>query len=212
LGRLAAQENTGDHGSSRTAAPYVVTPLEGLRAYLGPEVELIHLDETQAARAAELAPRVDAVIVVAGNDYNDEGESISPGGPDAFLRPVVQGYKNMGKPLQALLLQSMARLQARRFQSRDGSPLGGDRESLSLRPEQAALIQAVAGLNPNTVVCLVCGSMILVDGWAEGVPAILYAWYAGMRGGRALARVLFGEVNPSGRLPFSIPADPGHLP
>jgi len=89
---------------------------------------------------------------------------------------------------------------------------GGDRQNLSLKPEQAALIQAVAGINPHTVVCLVCGSMIMIDAWAENIPAILYSWYSGMEGGTALARLLFGDVNPSGKLPFSIPASVEHLP
>ncbi len=56
LGKLAAQENTGDHGSSRIYAPYVITPLDGLKKYFGEGVEITHLDETQIARAKELAP------------------------------------------------------------------------------------------------------------------------------------------------------------
>jgi beta-glucosidase len=215
LGKLATQANTGDHGSSRIEAPYVVTPLEGLKAYLNATqrgVEIIHLDETQALEAKKLAAEVDCVIAVVGNDYHDEGEYVSPGGMDEFIKPVVEGYKNMGKPIQAALLKSTARLQASQFTAQDGSPVGGDRQNLSLKSEQAALIKAVAGVNPNTVVCLVCGSMIMIDDWADDVPAILYAWYAGMAGGHALARVLFGEVNPSGKLPFTIPAEQSHLP
>ena len=96
--------------------------------------------------------------------------------------------------------------------SDNGSPVGGDRKSLSLKPEQARLIQEVGGINPNTVVCLVCGSMIMIDAWAEQVPAVLYSWYAGMEGGNALPRILFGDVNPSGKLPFTIPTDVSHLP
>jgi beta-glucosidase len=70
----------------------------------------------------------------------------------------------------------------------------------------------MAGINPNTVVCLVCGSMVMIDDWADQIPAVLYSWYAGMGGGSALARVLFGEVNPSGKLPFTIPSSTDHLP
>lgn len=212
LGRLAAQANTGDHGSSRVEPPYVVTPLAGIKAYLGDGVEVIHLDESQVQEAKRLAGGVDAVIVVAGYDFNDEGEFVSPGGMADFLKPVIKGYRNMGKPLKAALLRLLARSQAGRFMAANGSPVGGDRQSLSLKAGQAQLIRAVAGVNPNTVVCLVCGSMIMIDDWAKNVPAILYAWYAGMEGGHALARVLFGEVNPSGRLPFAIPTEVGHLP
>ena len=54
--------------------------------------------------------------------------------------------------------------------------------------------------------------MILIEDWAEKIPAVLYSWYAGMEGGTALARLLFGDVNPSGKLPFTIPTTPDHLP
>jgi beta-glucosidase len=212
LGRLASQENTGDHGSSRIYAPYVVTPLQGIRAYLGEGVEVIHLDENQLSEATATAAEADCVIVIAGYDYRDEGEYVSPGDMQEFLQPVIQGYKNMGKPFKAALLKWMSSRRANQFAEEDGSPVGGDRSNCSLKADQAAMIKAVAGINPNTVVCLVCGSMVMIDDWADEVPAILYAWYAGMEGGHALARILFGDVNPSGRLPFSIPEHESHLP
>jgi beta-glucosidase len=74
------------------------------------------------------------------------------------------------------------------------------------------MIKTIARINPNTVVTLVCGSMLMIDDWADEIPAILYGWYSGMEGGNALARVLFGEVNPSGKLPFTIPTEAAHLP
>lgn len=212
LGKLAAQENTGDHGSSRVYAPYVVTALEGLKKYLGPGVEILHRDETQLAEAQQLAGEVDCVVIIAGNDFNDEGEYVSPGGMEEMLKPIITGYRNMGKPFKAALLKRQAKSIAAGAQSPVGLAPGGDRQNLSLKPEQVALIQAVAGINPSTVVCLVCGSMVMIDEWAENVPAILYSWYSGMEGGTALARLLFGDVNPSGKLPFSIPASVEHLP
>ncbi|MFN2284595.1 MAG: beta-glucosidase, partial [Anaerolineae bacterium] len=212
LGKLATQENTGDHGSSQVYAPYVITPLEGLKRYLGRDVEILHRDETQIAEAKQLAGEVDCVIIIAGNDFNDEGEFVSPGGMQEMLKPVIAGYRNMGRPIRATLLKLMARFIAAGAQSPVDLSPGGDRQSLSLKLEQHKLIQAVAGINPNTVVCLVCGSMIMIEDWAEDIPAILYSWYAGMEGGTALARLLFGDVNPSGKLPFSIPTSTDHLP
>jgi len=212
LGRLAAQENTGDHGSSRIFAPYVITPLEGLKKYFGEGVEVLHRDETQLDEAKRLAAEVDCVIIIAGNDFNDEGEFVSPGGASDFMVPVFAGYKNMGQPIKTALLKFSQRAMAKQVMNDNGSPLGGDRKSLSLKPEQVRLIQEVGGINPNTVVSLVCGSMIMIDTWAEQVPAVLYSWYAGMEGGIALPRILFGDVNPSGKLPFTIPTDVNHLP
>jgi len=75
IGRLADVPNTGDHGSSKVTAPYVVTPLQGLRAALGPlGVEVRHDQGTPPEHAAALAACADAAVVVAGYDYRDEGE------------------------------------------------------------------------------------------------------------------------------------------
>ena len=82
---------------------------------------------------------------------------------------------------------------------------GGDRDKLRLPADQLALLQAVAKANPNTVVVLVCGSAIVCD-WAPSAGAILQTFYSGMEGGTALARLLYGEVNPSGKLPFTVAA------
>lgn len=207
LGKLADKENTGDHGSSRIFAPYVVTPLQGIKAYLGAGVEVTHLDETESVKAKRLAAEVDCVIIVAGNDFNDEGEFLSPDDVTGLLAPVVQGYRNQGMPFKASMTRLLLKPLLRIFGGGSGNrPPGGDRGILSLKAEQIELINAVATINPNTVVTLVCGSMIMLDDWADEVPAVLYSWYAGMEGGNALARVLFGDVNPSGRLPFTTPS------
>lgn len=89
---------------------------------------------------------------------------------------------------------------------------GGDRESLRLRPRDEALIRALALRHRNCAVVLVGGSAIVDAPWRDTVPSILMAWYPGMAGGTALARILFGDVNPSGRLPFTVPADESQLP
>jgi beta-glucosidase len=212
LGKLADQENTGDHGSSRVYPPYLVTPLQGLKKYLGDRVEVLHRDETQLAEAKQLAGEVDAVVLIVGNDYNDEGEYTSPSSLDEMFDPIIKGYQQMRKPLKAALVKLIKKLGISTFQIQEGMAPGGDRQSLSLKAEQIQLIQAVAGINPKTVVCLVTGSMIMLDEWAKNIPGILYSWYAGMEGGTALPRILFGEVNPSGKLPFSTPTSVEHLP
>jgi beta-glucosidase len=89
---------------------------------------------------------------------------------------------------------------------------GGDRASLHLKPSEAALVQVVAPANPRTAVVLIGSNAVLMEEWKGATPAILHAFYAGMEGGTALANVLFGRVNPGGKLPFTIPADEAHLP
>ena len=81
---------------------------------------------------------------------------------------------------------------------------GTDRADLKLPYGQAELIQKIVAANPKTVVVLE-GTMVEMDGWLDQVPALVQAWYPGMEGGNALARVLFGEVNPSGKLPATFP-------
>ena len=88
---------------------------------------------------------------------------------------------------------------------------GEDLETLSLPDHQDELIEAVARANPRTVVVLETGGAVLMP-WARKVRAILSAWYPGQGGGEAIARILFGEVNPSGRLPITFPSSADHAP
>jgi len=79
---------------------------------------------------------------------------------------------------------------------------GSDRE-YQLLPGQIELIRAVAAVNPNTIVVLNGGGSVDTEAWIDEVPALLDIWYAGQEGGTALAQILFGDANPSGRLPIS---------
>ncbi|TET00760.1 MAG: glycosyl hydrolase [Promethearchaeota archaeon] len=88
----------------------------------------------------------------------------------------------------------------------------GDRTNLTLKEDDIKLIDAVTKVNKKCVVVLVGGSAIIMEEWKGKVPSILMAWYSGMEGGNALANILFGKVNPSGKLPFTIPKDQAHLP
>lgn len=80
---------------------------------------------------------------------------------------------------------------------------GVDRQQYALPYGQNELIEALAAANPNIVVIAVAGNAFAMP-WLEHVPAVMMAWYAGSETGHALADVLFGDVNPSGKLPFTI--------
>jgi beta-glucosidase len=82
---------------------------------------------------------------------------------------------------------------------------------LELRNGQDDLVAAVAAANPHTIVVVESGGPILMP-WAGKVAAVLEAWYAGTSGGDAIARVLLGEVDPSGRLPATFPQSVDQLP
>jgi beta-glucosidase len=88
---------------------------------------------------------------------------------------------------------------------------GFDLPDLSLPWGQDAIIDAVASANPNTIVVLETGNPVAMP-WHDEVRAVVEAWYPGQAGGQAIAEVLTGAVNPSGRLPITFPADLAQTP
>ena len=82
---------------------------------------------------------------------------------------------------------------------------GYDRESLDLTPQQIALIKAVSAVQPNTVVILNNGAPVVMKDWIDDVAAVLEGWMMGQAGGAAISDVLFGKVNPSGKLAETFP-------
>jgi beta-glucosidase len=87
----------------------------------------------------------------------------------------------------------------------------GRDHSISLAGNQDQLVEAVAAANPHTTVVLKTGSAVLMP-WVDKVPAILEAWYPGEEDGNAVAAVLFGDVDPSGKLPLTFPKQLSDLP
>ncbi|MFW9848180.1 MAG: beta-glucosidase [Candidatus Thorarchaeota archaeon] len=80
-----------------------------------------------------------------------------------------------------------------------------DRKSFNLPPEQVELIRNTVKDNPNTIVVLLSGSPVGMEEWIDDIPVVLEAWYPGMEGGRAIANLIFGDINPSGKLPITFP-------
>ena len=80
-----------------------------------------------------------------------------------------------------------------------------DRTTLELPERQVELIKKTSKENPNIIVVLISGSPITMEDWIQDVPAVLEAWYPGMEGGHIIADILFGDVNPSGKLPLTFP-------
>ena len=87
-----------------------------------------------------------------------------------------------------------------------------DRASLALPGAQEALIRAVAATGRPITVVIVGGSAVTMRPWIDRVGAVMNAWYPGETGGTAVGEVLFGDVNPAGRLPFTVPQSEGQLP
>lgn len=82
--------------------------------------------------------------------------------------------------------------------------IGGDRKRLTLRGVEERMIQRVAALNKNTCAVVMGGNAVVMNRWKDTVNSVIMAYYPGMEGGNALADIIFGKVNPSGKLPFAI--------
>jgi beta-glucosidase len=191
IGSLADVKQTGDHGSSSVIPSYIITPLNGIRSYFkGTNTEILYASpgDTQAIKA--ICSVADVVIVSAGLTYLDEGEYIGAG-----------KIRDKNDPDKRSFFTKISKL-----------GLGGDRTYLHLHEQDINTIHIAASVNKKVIVCLVAGSAVTVEEWHQEVPAILETFYNGMEGGNALARILFGDINPSGKLPFTVPVSENDLP
>jgi beta-glucosidase len=189
LGPKAKEKHTGDRGSSRVTNTQIVSLLSGLQQ-AGERYDC----EVQWCAAVsgneDIIRRANRVILLVGNDYRDEGEYISAG----KMRD--RNHPNRKNNLTGLGMFALA----------------GDKTYLHLHSNESAMILDAALLNRQCVVVLQGGSAITVEEWEAQVPVVLHQFYCGQEGGTALARILFGEVNPSGKLPFTVPIRESDLP
>ena len=179
FGNLADLNNTGDMGSSNSSSPYVITPYQGIKNYFkNTDTEVIYDDGNNLDKTIKIAENLDQIIIVVGYTFKDEGEYIMSRG------------------------QMLKSAEAKELVGVEG--IGGDRENLELSIKDYELITEISKVNDNVVVVYVGGSAINMNKWIDEIPAILFSWYSGMEGGNALAKILYGDVNPSGKLPFTI--------
>ena len=123
-----------------------------------------------------------------------EGEDPSKDTPEARSRLIREAVSAASKADAAVIVVGRsAKLESEDF----------DIKSLDLPAGQDDLIEAVAKVNKNTVVVINAGGPVIMTRWVAQVPAILDLWYGGQEGGNAIADVLFGDVNPAGKLPVS---------
>lgn len=214
LGRLADRRNLGDGGSSDVMAPDVTTPLAGIRARFDAATVLTAFSD-DVAEAAALAARADAAIVVVGYTKHDEGEFIGEMASGAGLEDLRPGPDDPDRVAAYRAYMDeidwpLPRAVGNRREEVVFAP-GGDRRNLRLPARDVELIRAVATVQPRTIVVIVSGSAVVIEEWRDRVPAVLMSWYSGARGGDALADIISGDVNPSGRMPCAVPRDESHL-
>ncbi|HLP07862.1 MAG TPA: glycoside hydrolase family 3 C-terminal domain-containing protein [Opitutaceae bacterium] len=179
------------HGgqSSEIKAFYEITPLAGLLERVDGRADVTF----SLGVVAPQYRRLESFDVTGTAEYAEA--------PDRQLDPAELVERAVAAAQQADVAIVVAGLNHERHNDTEST----DRLALELPYGQPELIARVAEANPRTVVVLVAGSPVAMDPWLEKVPAVVQAWYAGMEGGRALASVLFGDVNPSGKLPCTFP-------
>lgn len=114
--------------------------------------------------------------------------------PDGFVSPKAQAAAEAAAAADVAIVVA-----------RDLASEGPDKPDIDLPQGQDTLIQAVSAANPNTIVVLTTGGAVEMDSWDAAVPAVLEAWYGGQEQGSAIAGILFGDVDPTGRLPITFP-------
>ncbi|CAH0025580.1 unnamed protein product [Clonostachys rhizophaga] len=221
IGRHANSALTGDRASSWVDCPEVTSPYQGIKEQLPNTI--VHLsasdDEEEAVRVAKKSK---VAIIIVGYDGNDEGEFLKPSHEhDADALALLPKPDNSPEARAVQQGRKKAADAANRPDPGDGSrpaddlasrPTGGDRRSVRLRPQDVRLIRSVVAANPNTVVSIITAGAVITEEWRQLVPSILISWYNGCENGRALADVLTGKSNPSGRLPWAMPRSEAHLP
>ena len=170
----------------------IVTPLEGIRAAVGDRVKVLHSEGCK--------------ITVGGSWVEDR---VVPSDPEEDARQIAEAVR-VAAAADVIVLAIGDNEQT----SREGWGLQhlGDRSSLDLVGRQEDLAKALVATGKPVVVCLFNGRPISIRWLGEHASAILECWYLGQEGGTALAEVLFGVFNPSGKLPVTIPRSAGHLP
>ena len=183
VGENATKSMTIGGGSSSLKVKYEVSPLEGIQHFVGNRgsVKFVEGYRSPAVREQDVEGAVDPESEFI--DYVQLRQEAVEAARQADFVVFVGGLnKNPGQDCE-----------------------GGDRSTMDLSYEQDALIDALVQANTNLAIVMISGNAYTMP-WVKRVPAILQAWYGGTEAGNALAPILFGEVNPSGKLPFTFPA------
>lgn len=185
----------GDYTAPQPAEK-IVTVLEGIKAKVSPDTKVTYVKgcavrDTAHANidaAVAAAQQADAVVLVLGGSSARDFETSFQSTGAAEVKAAEVSVSDME------------------------SGEGYDRVSLDLMGLQSQLLQRIAATGKPVVLVLIEGRPLNINWAAQNVPAIVNAWYPGQEGGNAVADVLFGDYNPAGRLPVSIPKSVGQLP
>jgi beta-glucosidase len=177
IGYNAERKQSMGGGSSQVKAFYEVTPLQGLRNLLGNQVNIIYAKGYDITRGA--GANADLI--------NEATQAAAKADAVIFVGGWTHGYNYSVWSDNAYDAEDI------------------DKPNMQMPFGQDELIKAILKVNSKTAVVLMGGGAIDMTQWIDQTPAVLQSWYAGMEGGNALAKILFGDVNPSGKLPMTFP-------
>ena len=183
IGENALKMMTVGGGSSSLKVKHEISPLEGIRNKVGNRAEVVY------ARGYVGDPSGEYNGVKSGQDLTDKRT------PEELIAEAVKVAKDADYVIFIGGLNKSAGQDCE----------DADRKALNLSYGQDEVIEALAKVNPNLIVVNISGNAIAMP-WKKEVPAILQAWFLGSEAGNALADILTGDANPSGKLPFTFPA------
>ena len=186
IGYNANAKFAHDGNSAQIKTSYEITPLEGITKRAGSDIKVTYLQGYPAP--------------VRGRGRRGVGGAVNAAPATA---PATQNAALLDAAVAAAKNSDVAIVVAGLYRSQDQE--GADRPDMNLPPGQTELIQAVTKANPRTIVILTGGSPSVITPWISDAAGLVMYWYGGTEGGNALARVLFGDVNPSGHLPCTYP-------
>lgn len=189
IGDNAVRLQTHGGWSSEIKAFYEISPLAGITALVGPRADITYSAGYRAPRGVRSSTIDAAGVAKLEAELNQQLD------PASLIERAVAAAK----------LADVAIIVGGLNHETNQDCEGSDRKALELPYNQAELIARVAAANPRTIVVIVGGSPVAMDPWLEQVPAVVQAWYGGMEAGNAIAGALFGDVNPSGKLPCTFP-------
>ena len=197
-------------GSSRVKSTYEITPFEGLASALKPNIEINCVLGYSSKYRMLNDPDIPS-LVFAEKDPIETFKKINPEIGDAIIpldqlkNPEINQTKLEELMKEAVKVATEADIVLLFVgQNHWYDTEKFDRPDMKLHHGQNQLIEAVLNVNPNTIVTVISGSPVEMP-WIDQAPAVIYMGYAGMEGGNSIADILIGTVNPSGKLPFTMP-------
>lgn len=188
VGENAIKMMTVGGGSSSLKVKYEISPLDGIRNRVGDKAEVVY------ARGYVGDPTGEYNGVNSGQDLKDDRSS------QELMNEAVE----IAKGADCVIF--IGGLNKSTYQDCEDS----DRKALSLPYGQDEVIKALAQVNKNLIVVNISGNAVAMP-WIKEVPSVLQAWYLGSEAGNAVASVLVGDANPSGKLPFTFPVALGDV-